>query len=561
MAENGLTSFSYHIDADETGAAASLAGPAAFAGPLAASGAASLDAETAARAYLVQGLASAAMPRFAVDSEIEQDVDFRIIGTETVPLTKTQTVKFRQHFNKIPIYGSLVTVELDQQNGLVSMNSALGTPEGVDPMAQIAPANVVEKVCDTAGLNQLPAESLPRLYFYFDQTVDSWRLAYIAENVPEAPHGEADGTGAEADGAHGAPLPELFDYIVDAHSGEIVARLPRVASVEIRSAEEPDVLGRPRRITAIALDAGGLRLHDPEFNVYTHDADFADVQPFGALPGPYCVNPPAWLPAAISAHANGTEVARFVRDVLMRNGIDNRGGAYVATINCLWGVSPSREWRNAAWYRDQMIYGQRFQNGQLLSYAAALDVVAHEIFHGITDRTARLEYAGETGALNESYSDIFGIIVSNISEPNLAAWNWEMGEELTSTGIPIRDFRDPRRRNQPDHMDEFVRIPSPYHQGNDYGGVHINSGIHNKAAYNILNSQDHETYLFQPAEVTQIFYLALSQSLSRTATFADSHRAVMSAARSLFRADPKRSLKVAAVAEAFEAVGIVEAVA
>jgi hypothetical protein len=48
-------------------------------------------------------------------------------------------------------------------------------------------------------------------------------------------------------------------------------------------------------------------------------------------------NPPAWLPAAVSAHANGTEVARFVRDVLMRNDIDNRGQAYVATINCLWG--------------------------------------------------------------------------------------------------------------------------------------------------------------------------------------------------------------------------------
>jgi Zn-dependent metalloprotease len=74
-----------------------------------------------------------------------------------------------------------------------------------------------------------------------------------------------------------------------------------------------------------------------------------------------------------------------------------------------------------------MIYGQRLVGGRLRSYAAALDVVAHELLHGLTDHTARLEYRFQSGALNESYSDIFGIIVSNIHNSSIDTWNWEMG--------------------------------------------------------------------------------------------------------------------------------------
>jgi Thermolysin metallopeptidase, alpha-helical domain len=102
-----------------------------------------------------------------------------------------------------------------------------------------------------------------------------------------------------------------------------------------------------------------------------------------------------------------------------------------------------------------MIYGQRMVNGALRSYALASDVVAHEITHGLTDRTARLEYQRESGALNESYSDIFGVIISNRNQPNIDAWDWEMGEDLNATGIPLRDLSDPPRRGQPDHMRDF----------------------------------------------------------------------------------------------------------
>jgi Zn-dependent metalloprotease len=258
----------------------------------------------------------------------------------------------------------------------------------------------------------------------------------------------------------------------------------------------------------------------------------------------------------VSAHANAVEVVLFLRKVLKREGLDNRGGPVISSINCCHGAhGGGREWHNAAWIGTQMVYGQRDVNGTLRTYAVAKDVVAHEILHGLTDHTARLEYAAMSGALNESYSDIFGIIVSNLRNPDVACWNWEMGEELDDSGLPIRDMREPSRFDQPEHMDDYEFLPVG--PRTDWGGVHINSGIHNKAAYNLLTSKGASGhFIFDPREVAALFYIALTQHLSRTSKFIDSRRGVELAARSLFRRDPRKNEKLAAIGRAFDAVGI-----
>jgi Zn-dependent metalloprotease len=100
-------------------------------------------------------------------------------------------------------------------------------------------------------------------------------------------------------------------------------------------------------------------------------------------------------------------------------------------------------------------------------------------------------------------------------------------------------------------MDRFVQT------NQDNGGVHINSGIHNKAAYNLLTTKAAGAgTLFDAKLVIQLFYLALSQHLSRTSGFSDSRRGVVLAARSLFRQDPQRDARLAAIGEAFDKVGI-----
>jgi Zn-dependent metalloprotease len=208
---------------------------------------------------------------------------------------------------------------------------------------------------------------------------------------------------------------------------------------------------------------------------------------------------------------------------------------------------------NAAWVGTQMVYGQRQNGGSMLSLAANIDVVGHEIFHGVTDYTSRLEYQGMSGAMNESYSDIFGILISNAGKA-LGAFDWEIGEGLFAGGRPLRDMSDPTRFNQPKHMNNFKVTSS------DHGGVHTNSGIHNFAAFKLMTSKDGAgAFLFTPKQCAALFYITLTQRLSRTSQFLDSRQGVIDTARSLFRNEPvsTRTKKVRAIEKGFLAAGIV----
>jgi Zn-dependent metalloprotease len=273
------------------------------------------------------------------------------------------------------------------------------------------------------------------------------------------------------------------------------------------------------------------------------------------LPGTTVSNPPTWNPNAVSAHANAEEVVKFLKTTLGRNGLDNRGSKLISSINCVVASdSPGpKEWINAAWIGTQMVYGQRRNGAGLMSLSANLDVVAHEIFHGVTDFTARLEYQAESGALNESYSDIFGILISNFSKTDVTTWDWELGEGLTAGGTPFRDLKDPTRFGQPKHMRDFVNTRR------DNGGVHTNSGIHNFAAFRIMSAQTAAgSAILTPKESAAIFYLALSQRLSRTSGFSDSRRAVVASARTLFRGltSSQQTAKISAIEKGFTAAGI-----
>lgn len=512
-----------------------------------------LDPETVARRYLDQMVASPAVP--ALDADTEEGLEFRSLGTETVGLTGATVVRFAQYFHRIPVYGSLVTVELDRDNEFLAISSSIGDPTEVDPVATVSPAQAID-VVRRDGVDEGTPVPPPRLYFYFDKQAepDRWRLVYIAKDIPR-------------DVRAGSPVPELWDYVVDAHTGELVARMPRTQSMTWSpfEASASDEVGVARRVR-IERDADGtLRLNDTVRNVRTHDFAFQDA--FMArrlLPGDFAVNPPdPWPGAAVSAHANAVEVADFLLTVLHRNGLDNAGGPFVSSVNCTYrNLNPAnREWKNAAWVGTQMIYGQRMVGGRLRSYALARDVVAHEIMHGLTDKTARLEYQLESGALNESYSDIFGILISNAEEPDVTRWNWEMGEDLDLTGVPLRDLSDPTKRGQPAHMDDMKKLgpgEEPARE-NDYGWLHVNSGIHNKAAYNLLTALGpHGERVFTPAEVAGLFYLAVTQYLSRTSGFSDSRRGVRLGAQTLFRDESPARLEaqLAAVDAAFDEVGI-----
>ena len=110
-----------------------------------------------------------------------------------------------------------------------------------------------------------------------------------------------------------------------------------------------------------------------------------------------------------------------------------------SSINCVV-AGESRDgktWLNAFWNGDQMVYGQtRDKKGALVSLSVDLDVVGHEMFHGVTDMTARLEYANQSGALNESISDVFGIQVKQFAlKQTVTQSDWLIGADIVGPAL------------------------------------------------------------------------------------------------------------------------------
>ncbi len=516
---------------------------------------AALDAVSAALAHLDHALENPAVRALTRPTIDDTDSEFASLGADAQPLTGTTIVKFRQTFHKIPVYGSLVTVELSSTNECLGITSSLGTPNGVAHLATVAPAKAIAVAAKLSGQPAKELLQTPRLYFYYDQQTSAWRLAYVVEDVPVKKRRKGDDGWLDAG---------RKDYVVDAHRGTLLAELPRTPTMVAVRQFAFDGLKKRRAIQVERVAGKTFALRDSTLNVTTYGFAFRDpgVEE-KQLPGVlYCSPPAPWPAEAVSAHANGAAVATFLRRVVKRNNIDNKGGEMISTVNC-WDKQeskrPAKEWRNAYWNGVQMVYGQiKFPNGSLFSVANMLDIVGHEMFHGVTDFTSRLEYRAQPGALNESYSDILGVIIANFRKP-LARWVWTIGKGFEGPRTVLRDMADPTKHEQPKVMAHFAPSVPPYDEDNDYGEVHTNSGIHNFAAYRIMTAKRGSRYVFTPSELAALFYLALTVFLSRTSQFTDSRRAVVQAAKSLFRTEraTTRAMKIKAVEDGFRAAGIV----
>ena len=165
-----------------------------------------------------------------------------------------------------------------------------------------------------------------------------------------------------------------------------------------------------------------------------------------------------------------------------RNSIDDRG------MDLIGSVHFGRDYDNAYWNGDQMVFGDG--DGVLFNrFTIALDVIGHELTHGVTGALANLEYRGESGALNESISDVFGSLVKQRALDQTAEEaDWLIGAGLLAEGVhgvALRSMRSPGaayddpqlggKDPQPAHMSDYV------HTSSDDGGVHTNSGIPNRA--------------------------------------------------------------------------------
>lgn len=223
-------------------------------------------------------------------------------------------------------------------------------------------------------------------------------------------------------------------------------------------------------------------------------------------------------------------------DIYQRNSIDANGMPLNSSVHY------QRGYDNAFWDGTQMVYGdgdedllpaQRLFN----RFTIALDVIGHELTHGVTQFTANLIYANQSGALNESISDIFGSLVKQRKlGQTAAAADWIIGEGLFTSnvnGVGIRSMKAPGtayddpvlgKDPQPAHMSAYDNTPL------DNGGVHINSGIPNHAFY--LMAVEMGGYAWEKAG--KIWYVTLRDKFKASASFQDAADLTFATAGELF---------------------------
>jgi Zn-dependent metalloprotease len=241
---------------------------------------------------------------------------------------------------------------------------------------------------------------------------------------------------------------------------------------------------------------------------------------------------------------------KLYEDVYQRNSIDDAGLALSGTVHF------SSQYDNAYWDGEQMVFGDG--DGVLFDrFTISVDVIGHELTHGVTGATANLDYKNQSGALNESISDVFGSLVKQYALGQSAAEaDWLIGEGLLAkdvNGVALRSMKAPGtayddarlggKDPQPAHIRDYLRTTS------DNGGVHTNSGIPNHAFYLAAVGLGGNAW----EQAGHVWYDALTGGeLQSSATFPQFAQLTVATAERLYGTAAKR-----AVAEAWTGVGIV----
>lgn len=462
-------------------------------------------------------------------------------------------IRLDQVYKGVPVYGADVVVHLDEQgSGELFNGRYVKVPDGIATTPVISPADAIEK----AGLHlnrgnekpvPLPAFSIvaDRLkpeatltLFHKKGLFPAFRLAYHVVLFSRDHH--------------------RWEYFVDASGGDIIHYFENTCHVDgPKTASAKDLNNVTRTINTYQLGSYYYLL-DASRPMYSAMQSNLPDQPAGGIltidmDNTYGENQSfqhvintnnSWNnPTAVSAHYNAGVAYEYYRQQFGRNSIDGNGGTIISIIN-VPDMETGEDLDNAFWNGRFMCYG----NGDVAfkPLAGGLDVAGHEMTHGVIENTANLEYDGESGAINESFADIFGSMMDDE--------DWLIGEDVVLTqAFPsgaLRSMSDPHnggsdlndRGYQPGHMNE------KYTGSQDNNGVHINSGIPNNVFYRLATAIGRE-------KAAAIYYKALTDYLTKSSRFIDLRLAVIQSATDIHGAG---SDEVTQAGIAFDAVGITD---
>ncbi|MFV9506770.1 MAG: M4 family metallopeptidase [Oscillochloridaceae bacterium umkhey_bin13] len=412
-------------------------------------------------------------------------------------------LRLNQVYQGLPVFGRQLVVHLDAEQQLVAVNGQFQPAIAVSTEPAITPAQAMEVALTNLRSEQLlpfelakiEIEPLPdetRLAVYVDATGHA-TLVWQVTILTAAPLGQ-------------------WSYFINARRPTVVHAIDGVMPIMRRRTFTAQ---NSTRLPGRLIIDEGERSRDP---------------------------------IAQAAHDGAGQVYTYFFKTFQRNSIDGQGMPLVSTVN--FGKDP-QDAENAAWVGEynQMIYGDGGRIFKPLPYG--LDVIGHEFTHGVIQTTADLIYEVQSGALNESYADVFGAMIDRD--------DWTMGEDvIKSPPFPrpyLRSLSDPNAQGsydprdplggvgQPANMAEYANLPNTRRANN--GGVHVNSGIPNYAHYLLAQALGRD-------KTEQIAYRTLTQYLTPNSNFLDAANASARAAADLYGNGPE----VQAVQRAFAQVGI-----
>jgi Zn-dependent metalloprotease len=443
-------------------------------------------------------------------------------------------VRTEQRLGGLPVFGGEAIVSFDEEGELAHIVDTLAEVEEIDTRPAYAADEAVDLAIAAADLTWLDEEPAVRLVVL--------------------PHGGRTHLAYEVrlrDTFHGEPtMPRVF---IDAHTGETIWQYE-----DLRTA------------TGDSHYYGTV-----SFTTYKSGADYyledttRDIGTFsyaGTYSSAYYITDTdtVWTEpdqlSGVTAHYAARTFYNYFKNTHARQGIDGANGpGYVSSLTGTGSVvslfvNYGSNYVNAYWDGTAIYVGDG--DGVDSDPLVTVDIIGHEMTHGITTNEANFTYYGESGALDESYADVFGTMVELYSGQSP---DWALGEDCWTpsvAGDALRYMSDPTADGS-----STEHYSTRYTGSADSAGVHINSGIGNLAFYLMAQGGAHPTTSYGSTTVTAIgttkaaaiWYRALTTYLTASATFATARTAQMSAASDLYGTS---STEYATVQNAWAAVGV-----
>jgi Zn-dependent metalloprotease len=457
--------------------------------------------------------------------------------------------RVQQTFEGVPVFGGEAIVHLNSDGSLSTVTDTLVKNVKVNAEPTLLGDEAINIATTEYGCSDC-LTAAPEVDLWVLRHKKKDRLVYRVQLRRE-------------DGSHETAMPV---YFIDAHNGEMVFNYNNLQTTTATGSGSSLYSGTVNITTS--LFNSSYYMEDLGRKIGTFDSRNTTSSVFRFTDTDNVWNTTSQR-AAVDVHFGASKVYDYYKNTHGRTGLNGSGGPgyYAAAENSAVTLISSKVhyssgYNNAFWNGQFMTYGDG--DGSQFSPLVSLDICGHEMTHGVTQFTAGLAYTGESGALNESMSDVFGALIESYARGGVVDGNtWKVGEQCytpaNGTNDALRHMDNPHNADNfgfttdddPDHYSER------YTGTGDNGGVHINSGIGNKAFYLVAVGGTHHLGGSMTgigiSAAGRIWYKALTTYMTSSTTFAEARTATTNAANDLYGSGSTQSI---AVQQAWCMVGV-----